>query len=139
MKTYLITAIAVFAVTMANAQPGAGGRRPNPDADGDGKVTVTEFKALDGIRQARVFARLDLNTDGKISSDEARSVAPDGGGSDRGRGILRLDVNKDGVVTKDELAATAERRFQMADANKDGWLSREELDMMRQRTRGPGS
>lgn len=138
MKIYLITAIAALAFTTANAQPGQRGQRPNPDADGDGKVTMSEFRAADGVRQSRVFARMDVNNDGKISSDEARPVAPDAGAPNRGGGILLMDANKDGFVTKDELSAISQRRFQMADKNNDGWLSGEEMDMMRQRTRGPG-
>ena len=139
MKIYLIAAMAALYVTAAHAQPGPGGRRPNPDADGDGKVTLAEFKAVETVRQGRMFARMDVNKDDKISSDEAKAMAQrhetKGHG---GRGLMQLDVNKDGSVSREEMSETSQRRFTRADTNTDGWLSREEMDMMRQRMRGPG-
>lgn len=140
MKTYLIAATVALLATTAHAQPGSGGRRPNPDANGDGKVTLEEFRAADQIRQGRILARLDANKDGKVSPEEAKTAGqqkgpPRGGGAD----IMKLDANKDGFVTKEELSSTSQRRFDMADANKDGSLSGEELNMMRQRMRGPAS
>ena len=139
MKIYLIAAIAALCVNTANAQPGPGGRGPNPDADGDGKVTLAEFKVAYAARQGRMFARLDTNSDGKVSPDEAKAMAQRAQRPVRGGdGLMRQDANRDGSVTREEMSGAAQRRFEMADTSKDGWLSREELDMMQQRTRGPG-
>jgi len=141
-RILLATAFAAIA-TAAAAQPGR--EPPNPDTDRDGKVTLAEFKATQGDRQTRMFARMDANKDGKITQAEADTAAkraeaagrtgPNGGPP--GGMLMRLDANKDGAVTKAEMAAMTDRRFQMADTNKDGWLSKGELLMMRQR-RGPG-
>jgi Ca2+-binding EF-hand superfamily protein len=125
------------------AQPQPGREPPNPDTDHDGKVTLAEFKATQGERQTRMFARMDSNKDGKITQAEmdaaSKRAEAAGRGSPGGGGFLtRMDANKDGAVTKSELGAMTERRFQMADTNKDGWLSKGELLMMRQRMRGPG-
>lgn len=139
MKVYLIAAVAALCVNAANAQPGSGGRGPDPDADGDGKVTLAEFTTADAVRQGRMFARLDTNSDGKIGADEAKAMPQRANGPGRGGdGLMRLDANKDGSVTREEMSAATPRRFEMLDANKDGWLSRTELDMMQQRMRGNG-
>eukprot|EP01036_Dinobryon_divergens_P052949 gene52948-biopygen43557 len=60
-----------------------------------------------------MFARLDANKDGRISSDEAKAMEPAATAADsaRGGGLMRLDVNKDGAVVREELAASSQRRF----------------------------
>jgi len=120
---------------------------PDPDLDHDGKVTLSEFKAMEARREARMFARLDTNKDGKISQAEFDAAprrehqageTPRPAGM-RGRFFQMMDANGDGVVTKAEMEAAGQRRFDMADTNHDGWLSKGELLMMRQRMRGgPG-
>ena len=147
MNRILLTAVAFAALAgSAAAQPAPGREPPNPDTDRDGKVTLTEFKATQGDRQTRMFARLDVNKDGKITQPEADAAAKRAeeagrqgpGGGPPGGFLMRMDANGDGAVTKAEMAAMTERRFSMADTNKDGWLSKGELLMMRQRMRGPG-
>jgi Ca2+-binding EF-hand superfamily protein len=142
MNRILLTAVAFAAlVGSAAAQPAPVREPPNPDTDRDGKVTLGEFKATQGDRQTRMFARMDTNKDGKITQPEADAVtkrAEEAGRPGRGGMMMRMDANGDGAVTKAEMAAMAERRFSMADTNKDGWLSKGELLMMRQRMRGPG-
>ena len=145
-RILLAAAFAAFALAplgAASAQPAPGREPPNPDTDRDGKVTLAEFKATQGERQARMFARLDANRDGKITQPEVdagskRAEAAGRGGPGGGGMLMRLDGNKDGAVTKAEMGAMSERRFLTADTNKDGWLSKGELLMMRQRMRGPG-
>ncbi len=134
---------------LAQGEPGR--QPPNPDTDHDGKVTLAEFKASQAERQARMFARMDANKDGKISQPEldaarqrmeadGRSPPPGARpGGPAGGFLARFDTNKDGFVSKAEMSAMSEQRFRMADTNNDGWLSKGELLMMRNRMRGPGS
>lgn len=146
MNRILLAAAALMA-SAVHAQPMGQRQPPNPDANGDGKVTLAEFKAAGAERHTRMFARMDANKDGKITQAEV-DAAPKPGhtaghkggkGGQRGGMVTRMDLNKDGAVTEAELTAMTERRFQMADSNKDGWLSKEELPMMRQRRGGPGA
>ena len=141
-----LAAAAAFAA-MAAAQPDPGRAPPNPDTDHDGKVTLSEFKAAQGDRQTRMFARMDANKDGKITQAEMEAsrkrMEAEGRGPSSGRGgaggfMMRLDANKDGAVSRAEMAASTEQRFKTADTNNDGWLSKGELLMMRQKMRGPG-
>lgn len=147
MTRLLLTAAAVLTLA-GTALAQDPDRRPNPDTDHDGKVTLAEFKAMESARQTRMFARMDANKDGKIVQAEmeaarqrmeAEGRGPPPGGRPGGGGFLmRLDANHDGAVTRAEMAAATEQRFRMADTNQDGWLSKGELLMMRQRMRGPG-
>lgn len=151
-RLLLATLAAAAFATVASAQPEPGRTPPNPDTDHDGKVTLAEYKAAQGDRQTRMFARMDANKDGKITAAEMEAgrkaaeaagrgppagARPGGGGP--GGFMMRLDTNKDGAVSKAEMAASTAERFKMADTNHDGWLSKGELLMMRQRMRGPGS
>ena len=141
-RLILVAAAAALLASAGNAQP-AGGRQANPDADGDGKVTFSEFAAMQSQRNARMFARLDANNDGKLVAAEMAAMGQparasggvQGGGA---RVLQRMDADSDGSVTKAEMdAGGGKRRFDAANANKDGWLSSEELSMMRQnRARG---
>lgn len=143
MNRILLAAAFAAIATIAQAQPAPGREPPNPDTDRDGKVTLAEFKAVQGDRQGRMFGRMDANKDGKLTQAEMdaaakRAEAAGRGGPGGGGMLMRLDANKDGAVTKAEMATMTQRRFEMADTNKDGWLSKGELLMMRQRMRGPG-
>jgi len=44
--------------------------RPNPDTNGDGQISRAEFTAMG----APMFARLDANSDGRVTQDEARAA-----------------------------------------------------------------
>ncbi|ACG79094.1 hypothetical protein PHZ_c2685 [Phenylobacterium zucineum HLK1] len=126
----------------ALAQPRPHGP-PNLDRDGDGKVTLSEFKAGHAERSGRMFEKLDADRDGKVTAAEAEAAKPEGRGGRmakrRGHGggamLMRADANGDGAVTRAELDAAAQRRFEAADANKDGWLSADEQLKMRPKGR----
>lgn len=45
---------------------------PNPDSNGDGAVSRTEWDAMG----AAMFARLDVNRDGRVTRDEAEAARP---------------------------------------------------------------
>lgn len=142
MKRLLIVAAAAAALAgAAQAQQ----RQPRDfDTNHDGKVTLSEFKAMQAERTGHMFARLDANKDGKITTAEMQAARPPGdgpapGGPGRGGGmVMRMDADKDGVVTRAEMDAMGARRFATADTNHDGWLSKGEVILMRQRMGGGG-
>lgn len=157
MTRLLLASLALLALSVPALAQEGDRQPPNPDTDHDGKVTLSEFKAMETTRINRMFARMDTNRDGKITPAEMQAMRErmeaegrgpppggpgrgPGGGSGGGRGgfMTRMDTNGDGAVTKAEMAAGIEARFKAADTNGDGWLSKGELLMMRQRMRGPG-
>jgi len=131
----------------------AGNLRRLMDADGDGKISLAEYKAWRYRVAHRNFAVMDSNRDGKIDFNEyiARQ-----GEKERGRfywldtankgfqsdgvfdaaeateeGALptftKHDINKDGKVDWDEWntawLAQKNKMFAKRDTNGDGWLS----------------
>lgn len=72
------------------------------DSDKDGRLSSAEFAAArvaKGSKRnpAKVFARLDMNRDGYLSSGEIDSLAA--------KRVARLDANHDGVVSREEREA----------------------------------
>lgn len=90
------------------------------DTDQDGKISKAEFDA----GGAKLFARLDDNSDGKIASDEMpqRHMARFGG-----KMFDRMDADEDGKVTKSEFQAAGEKMFQRMDKNGDGIIEKSEM------------
>ncbi|MET0273994.1 MAG: EF-hand domain-containing protein, partial [Phenylobacterium sp.] len=136
MKHLLIAAAAAAALAGAAHAQQPQGR--DFDTNHDGKVTLSEYKAVSAERTGRMFARLDANKDGRITAAEAQAARPPGGAAPaqpgRGAGMLkRMDTNGDGVVTRAEMDAAGAARFATADSNHDGWLSKGEVILMRQR------
>jgi len=138
MKTYLIAgAMLALSAGVACAQPAKGAARM--DSNGDGKVSLAEFKTA----RSTQMMRLDADGDGKVSKTEfqARGAkaaeksgkAPKGDGS---RMFSMLDANTDGFLDKAELAKMAERRFGRMDADGDGSLSATELQATRKGAAG---
>ena len=134
MKTITLAALA-FTLTagaaMAQGVPGA-----RMDGNGDGKVTLAEF------RNARVamMMRADANKDGKLSKAELeagmaamRQGAGQGGGGGGRAGMMfgMMDANNDGFLTRPEIEKMVERRFGRIDVNGDGALSSSEMAAMR--------
>ena len=128
MKACLIAgALLAMTAGAACAQP-APGKGPRPDTDGDGKVTLAEFKAS----RAAQMMRMDSDRDGKVSKAEfqagmaarkARAPEGKGKGGDGSRMFGMLDGNGDGALDKGELGKMAERRVGRMDADGDGVLS----------------
>lgn len=135
MKTILFAgAVLALSATVAWAQPA------RLDTNGDGKVSLAEFKA----GRAGAMMRLDANKDGKISKAEFQAggqrmaqKAPKGGQQkgDGSRMFGMMDANRDGSLDKAELAKLFERRFGRLDMDGDGSLSQTELQAAR---RGAG-
>lgn len=139
-----VLAIALLTTGLAGA---AIAQAPAPGSDPMGDKTVTKAEAQ--AKAAEMFAKMDVNKDGKL--DEADR------GAHRAQMFDRLDANKDGNVSRDEFAVAHQRKagdakaagehkmgehrmgkrggghmggrmmMQMADANKDGAISREEF------------
>jgi hypothetical protein len=105
------------------------------DANGDGKVTLSEFQAGRG---AQMMARLDADKDGKLSkaefeamrkpkADDAAAPAKADEGKGAGRMWSRIDADNDGFVSKAELDSFLASRFKRMDADNDGSLTTAEL------------
>lgn len=129
MKT-IILATAVLALT-AGASMAQGMARP--DANGDGKVTLAEFKAS----RVAMMMRADTNKDGKLAKAEMEAAAArraEGGGKGGkggGRMFGMLDANKDGFLVASEIEKMVERRFSRIDVNGDGSLTAAEMQAAR--------
>lgn len=139
MKTITIAAaLLALSAGAALAQPGA-----KMDANGDGKVTLAEFKA----GRVALLMRGDANKDGKLSKAEIEAVTAargekagkmGGGAGGGGRMFGMMDANNDGFLSKAEIEKTVERRFQRMDVNGDGSLSTAELQAQRAGPMGGG-
>ena len=94
------------------------------DANNDGNITREEFLA----HPTEMFARLDTNSDGVISTAE-RPQRPERG-ERPGRGDRREranpDTNNDGQLSQSEFAAMGAGMFERLDANSDGRVTRDE-------------
>lgn len=115
------------------------------DADGDGSITVEEFKAQ---AQSR-FAEADTNGDGVLTADEMKARAMARFEERLNEMIARMiewrDVDGDGALSLAEMQNdNGQRMFMAIDRNKDGVISKDEFDeaarmreQRRQRERSP--
>lgn len=103
--------------------PLAADAAPRGDADGNGKLSLSEFQT---IAQNRMM-RADKDADGKISLQEwlARPAASKAK-QDPTEQFNRLDANKDGKLDAAEIEVLVKRRFAALDKNADGALTAEE-------------
>ncbi len=125
------------------------------DKDGDGKLTLEEFKTIKPLRGPRPpmppdrpgppdtrpgrageeprgkkivewLREADKNGDGKVSYEEIKSVRP----HMTEERFKWADTNNDGFITKEDVrdwAEHAQAKFKEADTDNDGKLSREEM------------
>lgn len=141
MGTKTIVA-AVIGLTMTAAFADQGMKKA--DADNDGLVSQSEFKAAHEQRVAERFTRLDTNADGFLSQDEmqaARRGRQDRDGQRRHRkgmnpekAIERMDADGSGGLSLQELEGKRfspdSATFMAADADGSGELSADELRAM---------
>jgi Ca2+-binding EF-hand superfamily protein len=104
------------------------------DRDGDGRVTRAEAEQFRNER----LAKFDANGDGQLSLEEYRSLWMDAMNTAMVRAFQRHDVDGDGRVTKDEFARPIDRMFAHLDRNGDGVVERSEMRPPERRgRRGP--
>jgi Ca2+-binding EF-hand superfamily protein len=93
------------------------------DADSDGKVTMNEWKP----KAVKRFFRLDDDQNGAVTSAEIDTWLKKGIERRKERMLGRLDANKDGDVTRAEVDAYIDALFNGADGDKDGGLTLAEV------------
>jgi hypothetical protein len=92
------------------------GRLKAMDADGDGKVSRTEFAG-----RPQQFDRLDADSDGFVTEAEAKQSAG-GGGAGMGPRLKAMDADGDGKVSAAEYSGP-KPLFDRLDRNGDGFLA----------------
>lgn len=119
--TRLVPCLAMFASAIFLA--GAASAAPRGDADGDGKLSLSEYQTA--MRER--LMRADTDGDGKLSLPEylARPAAAKAK-SDPAKRFAKLDANADGFLDAAEMNTMAERRFAALDSDADGAISDEE-------------
>jgi Ca2+-binding EF-hand superfamily protein len=93
------------------------------DADSDGKVTINEWKP----KAEKRFLRLDDDQNGTVTTVEIDVWLKRSVDRRKERMLSRLDQNKDGSITRDEVDAYIDALFNGADGDKDGGLTLAEI------------
>ncbi len=104
------------------------------DEDGDGKITLEEFRSGHDER----FVEMDSNGDGKVTIEEFQAAPKPSRQARMQRMFQRMDTNGDGTLSREELTARSEARFQTMDTNGDKVISVEELQQAMPAGRGAG-
>lgn len=109
--------------TLMLAQPRRGGPAMMLlDTDQDGTITAAEWK-----NAPSALAKLDKNSDGKVTPDELRPPGPPPGGEDMVARMMSFDKDNDGKLSAAELPERMQGMMTRADKNSDGFLTKEEL------------
>jgi hypothetical protein len=123
MKTSLIVGAAALLLA------GAASAQLKFDKDGDGALSLDEFRAARDAQIEQRFAQLDANHDGKLTPDELRAGPRRLGAAWRDH-TANIDANGDGAWSFDELQSVFPsitiERFNKLDKNGDGLITRDE-------------
>ena len=92
------------------------------DADGDGKISKSEFMTPAPGKKARAAKPTASGTDDAASPAGKGMMA----GRMGDRVFQRFDANGDGYLNKSEIDAMLAKRFERMDANHDGILTADE-------------
>lgn len=105
---------------------GHGERFEMTDTDKDGALSQEELSARGDV----MFAKMDTNGDGVVTSEEAVKAAEarqaERAAKRAEKRFSRLDADGDGKVTKAEFDAIGEKRFAKMDENGDGKIEKGE-------------
>ncbi len=120
----------------AGPNQGRGMRRfEEVDKNSDGNVTTDEARSAAAER----FAVADTNKDGVLDASEVPALAPLGGGRRGGPSVEIFDANRDGKVTVDEFTTHVVQRVTHADVDRDGVVTAQEWHAQGGRGKGgPG-
>jgi hypothetical protein len=88
---------------------------PETAATAHRRRSFTPPAASDADKEARRFARVDKDKDGKVELGEMLLG--------RRKGFDKLDTNHDGVLSFEEYTAKTRQKFNEADEDHSGWLS----------------
>lgn len=128
-----------------HGMPGVAARFAALDTDHDGKVTQTEFQAMQNATRGQMRGAMRGAYAGTATAPAAAQGGWGGrmGGGGRGMGagrggmmpvagmgIARADLNGDGVITRDEVGRMGigmQQRFDAVDTDKDGKVTVQEL------------
>jgi len=121
---FLAAGLCALTATAALAQAA-----PRADANGDGKVTLSEFRT----GRVTMMLRADADRDGQLSKAEleAAAAARQARGGRAGLIFGVMDADKDGFLSRTEIDRMVERRFRRIDVNGDGSLSAGEMQALR--------
>jgi len=111
--------LTILAGTALLATAGAALEQPGIGPRGERGADLTRQQAVE--RADRLFARLDLDNDGRATAEEARQAAQQRRAERAGRMFERLDANRDGSVSRAEFdQARAQRAEQRAERGRRG-------------------
>ena len=127
----------MYRITMATvailATIGGAAAQPRLDTNGDGAVSLEEFRAARPQASAERFEAADADGDGVLSPEELGAMRGDRGS--RQRALESLDTDGDGSISLPEIQAVrpdvSPEAFNQADADGNGYLSPSELRAMR--------
>ena len=126
-----------LALVVGGAAMADGGKRAQKmfdrlDVNGDGRITQEEAQ---GLRDQR-FARMDANGDGRVTLSEMQDAGRKRRAERMAKRFEKMDANGDGSLARSEYEDLAVRRFQRMDANGDGALTLDEIKARRHRKGG---
>jgi Ca2+-binding EF-hand superfamily protein len=122
-----VAAVATLAVASEPYLPRAQKVFDRLDVNKDGKISLAEFTPLAEKR----FMKVDTNNDGAVSAAEIDAALQAAMERRRDRILADMDADKNGTVTRDELDKYVAAMVKSADANNDGGVTFDEARMFK--------